>query len=461
MQYTHIGHFPFPPVQFLDKTAWAVYSVGVVFTQYSQQEDTVLHNHHDREHDRKSRRHSESRRRWRKKKLKSLAINGGVIAGAVALVFLLDFLVTLREEPPIATNPNSILDMEDPITLPTEEPVEEEEDGVEETTTMALPKRTYAYVGQPITFYFLNLTGYNSLDGIEVDVETDGKGTVYKDRWEYTPQKAETVKFRFTARNKKDKVISEGACTIEVKAKTEKKKLTALVIGDSTISAGYETEYLLEKAEKDGYNLTLLGTQIPLDLNNSRNRHEGRGGWRSEHYAKVDVFDSSRNPFYNPTEEAFDFLYYMESQMYSDVDCVCIQLGINDVFGAETNIGLINSVVPKYFEYMDAMIESIHAFDPDIKVLWHLILPGSTDQKKFDAAYDMGQNAERYKINTYLANLEIIKHAEEMENVYVVPTNAALNVDSMAASSHGAVHPGKEGYEQLAAQLYTYLRGIN
>lgn len=417
-------------------------------------------NHHDHRREHEKRRHSESRRRRRKKKLKSFAINGGIIAGTVALVFLLDYLVTLREEPPTIHDGTGILDIAPTATTTTESEVEEDV-GVEETTTLALPKRTYAFVGEQITFYFLNLTGYNSLEGVQVDVDTDGKGTVYADRWEYTPQKAETVKFRFTARNKKDKVISEGACTIEVKAKTEKKDLTMLVIGDSTISAGYETEYLLQMAKKDGYPLKLLGTQVPLDLNNSNNRHEGRGGWRSEHYAKVDVFDSSRNPFYNPTEEAFDFLYYMESQMYSEVDCVCIQLGINDVFGAETNIGLINSVVPKYFQYMDAMIESIHEFDPDIKILWHLILPGSTDQSKFEAAYDMGQNADRYKINTYLANLEIIKHVEGMENVYAVPTNAALNVDSMAASSHGAVHPGKKGYEEIAAQLYTYLRGIN
>lgn len=332
---------------------------------------------------------------------------------------------------------------------------------VEELSTLPLPKETYAYVGQPITFYFLNLTGYNSLEDIQVEVNAGGKGKVYEDRWEYTPTKAEKVEFEFTARNKKGTVVSEGTCIIKVKDRSKKDNLTMLVIGDSTIQSGVETEHLLNLAGEDSYNITLLGTQITPYLDNPYNRHEGRGGWRAEHYLTKSGFDGLINPFYNPTDRAFDFRYYMESQWYADVDCVCIQLGINDVFSAKDDKTLDETYMPAYIENMQSIINSIHEYDPDIKVIWHLILPGSTDEQKFKNAYELSQTAERYKRNTYLANLEIIKIAENMENVYVVPTNAVLNTGTMAASSHGAVHPSKQGYEEIATQLYSYIRAIN
>lgn len=409
-----------------------------------------MHNEHDRER----RRYAEHKRRWRRRRLKSYAINAGIIAAAVAVVLLLDYLVSLRAEPEIMVSPSDQV-----ITQTTT--TQENDPVVMEPMSFALPQKTYSFVGQPITYYFLNLTGFNSLEGLEIQVDTDGKGTVYKDRWEYTPKKEETVTFNFKALNKNGVAVSKGTCIIEVKKPNKKEELTVLVIGDGTISSGYETEYLMEMAEQDDYNLKLLGTQITPYMNNADNKHEGRNGWRSAHYAETSGLDNIINPFYNPTTQEFDFLYYMEDQWYADVDCVCIQVGLNDMFGTVTDNGLMNTTIPKYLENIQAIIESIHKYDPQIKVLWHLILPGSTDQSKFESAYGMSQTAERYKRNTYLTNLEILKLAASMENVYVVPTNAVLNVDGMAAGGHGALHPSKDGYRELATVLYSYLRAIN
>ncbi len=386
--------------------------------------------------------------------IKSIALCAAVLIPALAAVLLMDYFDTNRQEPVLDTPPEAVVEPQ--ATTTTTEPE------VEEIATLPLPKETYAYVGQPITFHFLNLTGYNSLEDIQVEVETGGKGKVYADRWEYTPAKAETVEFEFTARDKKDAVVSQGTCIIRVKDRSEKDKLKLLVIGDSTIEAGYETEYLLDLAHADNYDITLLGTQTTPYLSNANNRHEGRGGWRADQCVKKGGFDGAINPFFNPTDRSFDFRYYMESQWYTDVDCVCIQLGINDVFGALDDKSLDGTLAPQYLKNMQHIIDSIHKYDPDIKVVWHLVLPGSTDEAKFKYAYEMSQTAERYKRNTYLTNLKIIELAEEMENVYVVPTNAALNTkENMAASGHGAVHPGKLGYEDIATQLYSFIRAIN
>lgn len=408
--------------------------------------------HEHRSHQHKKHRHYDRKQLIRRDIIRNVVFSVVIIGAAFALVFLMDYLDLNRDDPVEVTPPTNVVEQQTTTTTVPEEEV---------ALAPALPEETYAYVGQPITFYYLNLTGYNSLEDLEVEVDAGGKGTIYKDRWEYTPRKAEKVTFRFTARNKKN-VVSEGTCVIHVKERSKKDELTMLVIGDSTIEAGQETEQLLKLAGADNCDLTLLGTLIPPYLYNADNKMEGRGGWRAEHYASVKGFDGHINPFYNPTTKCFDFRYYMESQWYTDVDVVCIQLGINDVFGAKNDTELEKSFTSLYLQYMDTMIESIHEYDPDIKVVWNLILPGSADQKKFEYAYEMKQTAERYKRNTYLANLEIIKHVEGMDNVYVATTNAALNTkENMAASGHGAVHPATQGYKDIATQLYSLVRAIS
>lgn len=329
---------------------------------------------------------------------------------------------------------------------------------------VALPDVIYVSAGEPIVIRFLNITGYNALEDMAVKVETGGKGKVYTDRWEYTPEKAETFFLSFTVNDKEGNLINESTHTIEVKEPSDRDEMTVLVIGDSTVQAGRETEKMLALAKEDNFNLKLLGTLSQEWLKDQNNRHEGRGGWKAVTYVEKSGTENTGaiNPFYNPETETFDFAYYMQNQGYTSVDCVFLQLGINDVFGAATDKALNSSTfAKKYFENMDIIIENIHSYDPDIQIVWNLILPGSVEQEKFEAAYDE-QTADRYKRNTYLTNLEIVKHVAGMSNVFIAPTNAVLNtVENMAAAGSGAVHPGEKGYAEIGQLMYSFLRAIN
>ncbi len=408
------------------------------------------HRHRDyREYEKK--RQAERRKRWRRRRAISFLINAGLVLGAVGLIFLFDYLVGLQEEIPV-----------EPTNKVEQQQTENIEEEVEKAAyKIALPEKSYAFAGEPITYYFLNLIGYNDAEGVEYEVNTGGKGKVYEDRWEYTPEKAETITFEFKARAKNGKIISEGKSVIEVREKSEKEELTVLMIGDSTIEAGYESQKLLNLAEEDGYSLKLLGKVTATYLQDPNNRYEGRGGWRAAHYASSRFVGTQQNPFYNPTSREFDFAYYMENQWYTEVDCVVLQLGINDILGATTDSELAENFIPKYLKYMDTIIEGIHKYDPNIKIVWNLVFPGSTDESKF-SVYSGAQSAERYKRNSYLTNLEVIEHVAGMENVYVAPIHAALDVNNdMAGSSHGAVHPASRGYHKLGNQLYGFLRAIN
>jgi len=150
--------------------------------------------------------------------------------------------------------------------------------------SVALPSTIYAVVGKPLTIRFLNITEYNSLDDISVTIESQGKGTVYDDRWEFVPTIAEIIPVTFTIKNKQGEIVNKSTHNIDVKKINKKKDIAVLVIGDSTIEGGYETKKVLDLATEDGHTLTLLGSKTTSYVQDDNNRHEGRGGWKASTY---------------------------------------------------------------------------------------------------------------------------------------------------------------------------------
>ena len=329
---------------------------------------------------------------------------------------------------------------------------------------VALPDTIYGIVGKPIIIRYLNITGYNSLDEISVVVDAAGKGVTYDDRWEYTPTEAGDTVVSFTVSDKQGVVINKSTHTLRIADSQKSKEVSVLVIGDGTIAVGYETKQMLDMAELDGNKLTLLGTGTANHGNDDNNRFEGRSGWRASTYvSNMNGSDSDvTNPFYNPEAKRFDFSYYMLNQGYSSVDVVFIQLGISEIFGEPTDEMLYSeNYMHKYFRYMDKIIESIHVYDPNIKIVWNLILPGSTEEEKFEMAYGKSQTAAQYKRNTYLTNLEIVNNKSNTTNVYLAPTNAPLDtVHDMQEGIGGGVHPGAKGCQDIGAALYGMIMAI-
>ena len=365
-----------------------------------------------------------------------------IIPAAVTLIAVAILLVVILGAAPAGNTGNSTA-----TTAPATEPTEP----FVSTNTLAMPEKTVAFVGQPITVYFLNVTGYNyTLESGEVRYKANagGKGTIYADHWEYTPAQEETVKLELSVYDAQGKLLDAGAVEIEVRSASQKEKLSVMVIGDSTVNAGQITQTMLDLAKEDQYDLTLLGLR-----GTGNNRHEGRGGWTAKRYA-ADTGYTADNPFWNATTQAFDMAYYMANQNYTGVDCVVIQLGINDTFSCRTDEALATKM-QDYFTYMDAMIASIHAYDPNIKIVWNLVQPCAVDGSKFSAD---SVGPERAKVNFYKTNLEILKRFADAENIYINMSHAALDT---ANNMKDHVHPVAAGYAQLGTQLYSFLRAIN
>ena len=387
--------------------------------------------------------------------------NGNRILTVVGMLAAVALIVLIGKNV-VETRANEQKELENEVVYTTTTTGQAEEDPVDK---VALPDVSYSVVGEPLVIRFMNITGYNSLQDVTVKVETGGKGEVFADRWEYTPQQAESISLSFEVTDGQGKVVNRSTHIIEVKEPSKTEQASVLVIGDSTVEAGRETENMLKLAKEDGFNLKLLGSVSQDWLKDPNNRHEGRGGWKAVTYAEKAGSENTGavNAFFNPETERFDFAYYMKEQGYESVDYVFLQLGINDVFGASSDKGLNSATFAKtYFENMDILIESIHAYDPAIKIVWNMILPCSVEQEKFDLAYDNGQTADRCKRNSYLTNLAIVEHVSGMNNVFVAPTNAVLDtVNDMANAGSGAVHPGEKGYYAVGQVLYNYVRALD
>lgn len=332
-------------------------------------------------------------------------------------------------------------------------------DSLESNSKVAIPDTLYAFVGEKITLYYLNLTYCNNLDDVKVTIDADGKGVSYTDRWEYVPAKKEKFDLVVTVSDVNGNVSEKKTCAIDVKDQSEKERLNVLLIGDSTINNGTISKTVFDKALANNYSLSLLGTR-----GNNYALHEGRSGWTAKMFVeREEDKEGFKNFFYNSETNSFDFAYYMDLNSYKKVDCVVIQLGINDVFSCKTD-EVLDYSMQQYMSYMSNIINSIKQYDDNVKVVINLILPCSVDESKFLEAYGGEQTAGRCKQNSHTANLNIINNwgNKENEDIFIFYSNLTLDTNNnMDSGGNGGIHPSKSGYTQIGEQLYSFLRAIN
>lgn len=315
---------------------------------------------------------------------------------------------------------------------------------------LALPSTIYGFANQPVALYFRNIMDYNP-NNVNVSVASPVKGKTYHNRWEHIPTAELTTNVELRVYDNDYNIKNNERFNLLIKGASVKDNLSVLVIGDSTVNAGKETQKMLDLASADGYNLTLLGTR-----GSGANKHEGRGGWTAKMYVETASSTTyGTNPFYNPTSSIFDFAYYMAQQGYDGVDCVFLQLGINDIFGNynETLRDRINS----YISNMEIIVNSIHNYNENIKIVINLVIPSGTNQDAFADTYNNLAVWEQKK-NTYEANIALLNKFDGMNNVYLSPYNAAIDSENNLPTD---VHPNDAGYAQLGTQMYSYMRAIN
>lgn len=323
---------------------------------------------------------------------------------------------------------------------------------------LALPSTIYGYKGQTLQLYFNNFSAY-SIDDVYFDVSFgDGtsRGKQYSDRWEYTPASAETFNLTISVYNKSWELLKESSFSVVIKGSTTKNTVNVLVIGDSTVANGIEVSSMVDLDNSDDeFTINFLGTKA--SSTNSNAKHEGISGWTANFFVNEASRDAGTvlNPFWNSNTGKFDFANYMSENEYTDLDVVFIQLGINDMFGATTSN--LSVALNNYITNINALIENIHSYDKNIKIVLNLIIPCQMDQNKFTEQYGAGQTSWACRRNTYMANLELLNKYSKTSNVYLSWYNGAIDAYNNITND---VHPNQDGYKQLGTQMYYYLKAI-
>lgn len=319
------------------------------------------------------------------------------------------------------------------------------------------------YRGKDIAYkeLFGNVSGIGMEDLIRLQSNTVGKGVTGSIRYR------KDITSAFSSPSLLDNVLKKSI-SVDTISLTSGSGVTrkVLLIGDSWTAPGKyarELRTLFESADEP-MNITLLGT-----LGNGgeyvgpeNGYHEGHGAYSAKTYCTKSTYNTYANAFYNPNTETFDFSYYMNNCGYSSVDDVFINLGINDV----TEMQDFDEII----SYWDIMINSIKAFDSNIRVFVGLC--GLPAQYKYGV---QNNNNNRTKARRLLFHERLISEYGNRENEKIIIVPLHLSIDSehdfpteqRARSFRDStlvdyctdyVHPSNIAYNKIADRIRTYIK---
>jgi hypothetical protein len=389
-----------------------------------------------------------------------------------------------------------------------------------------LPNNIYLVSGEMFSIFYENIVKYfqNFTKGnyyITVQ-EKLGNGTyairgkAYNYKWEYTPVNTDTtfnMEFRIVS-TFNDSVIASKVVTFTVAnsslAANHNRSATFVTIGDS-FTDGYDVTSKLydniktkgginnanfiglnhahwtNPAVKDnawsGYTYSwfydsptgYLRADRPLShavWDTGWGENEVNGWTTGQTYDDLTEVQKShghtKNEFYNPATQKFDFSYFMSTYMGNQaVDGFICNLGLNDVGWVTVNEvkANLNSLKTK----IQHIINSVKAYNANIKILLYTIPKQIADNATIGSNWTNFSHYERVNHNIELFNSMLITEFSAQPNVYIMATGA--NFDSRTGfkmanynpnkfnlsyvESHpNDIHPSDEGSNYIADTLY-------
>ena len=252
-----------------------------------------------------------------------------------------------------------------------------------------------------------------------------------------------TMSFTLARRLTADTVQFLGSKTVTVKvaaAKTVAGK-KGLLIGDSRVHPGTTGTASLSDALAE----LLPGVEwVGTRATSGGVKCEGYGGWSASNFLlkeSVKQGDGTvSNPFYNPETKRFDFAYYLGKNPGCKPDFVIVNLGANDCYSVDSVKTAISAIV-----------NSIHAYDPDLPVLVlteYTRRPGDTEYasdvlRRLSAAY-FGRLTEAFA-------------GMESAHTYLIPNFLSVDAGDDRAD---AAHLSAAGYAREADVIVTYLADL-
>lgn len=329
---------------------------------------------------------------------------------------------------------------------------------------IVLPTHSVAVVGHEYNLYFKNALSCKNIDDYFCYCTLDNLSTYHnlKECFRYTPISSEVGNktLTFYVMSKIDNsIVASKSLTLHIindRALSGKK---VLFIGDSLTENGYYAAEIQHRLSSGGIeSLGTVESTVTLDSLYTV-KHEGRSGWSAHDYVTYATTQNKNNAFWNPNTSKFDFSYYMSQQGYTSVDVVCINLGTN----GHSNVD--NQTTNAITE----MINSIHDYNSDIKVLVSLITPSANQDGWYRTVTPSNEFAtNRIKlIKKYMElymdrsdNVDVTEPYFNIDTFYDFVTrkeNVSSRTPIEVTRINNTVHPSKYGYLKMADVYYNNL----
>ncbi|MDF2802349.1 MAG: hypothetical protein K0S61_2252 [Anaerocolumna sp.] len=329
---------------------------------------------------------------------------------------------------------------------------------VQDDLKISLPAIIPAVVGNEVNIYFDNIISSTNLKNYQIFVQCP-LGGQQEDRWRATPTSTGSYAMTITIRKNSITIIATATTTIVVKDKTTGTgNRNVIFMGESTTDQNTYTQEVLNLFGGDSLDITLLGTR-----GTAPNNHEGRSGWSTSNYINSDSFNGMTNAF--RIGGVFDFTGYITARGYTGLDRFIITMGINDASQGISNA----TTIANY----NTIINSVKAYDPNIKIGICLVIPPSKSQDAF--ATDNSQKNYYQKLKAYNLSQALIAEFDnrQAENIYIIPINTMLDTvnnmqttqvavnarnSTLVTRQSNSVHPATSGYNQMSDGAYFGLR---
>ncbi|MCA9069481.1 MAG: SGNH/GDSL hydrolase family protein [Planctomycetaceae bacterium] len=340
-----------------------------------------------------------------------------------------------------------------------------------ESLQLTLPSESYAVPGVEMSIYFDNIVLTKSPGDYRFDVKCD-IGKMEQRRWTMTPTEATVGEHDLVVTvsdGSSGKQMAQAKTTLHVvpAAAGEGRNISLLIIDDSLTHATlYPNEIARLLSQPGNPTWRMLGTHKPKSAKTGV-AHEGYGGWTWQRF--VTQFEPNPDGTYRKRSSPFVYLsdngkseldvarYVKEECGGQAPDFVIIMLGINDCFGASPDDP--DKRIDEMFRQADILLKALRQTMPKAEIGLCITTPPNTREAAFQANYKGRYSRWNWKrIQHRLVQRQIERFTKSKDGkITLIPTE--LNLDPIDGyPENNAVHPNAEGYKQVGASIYAWLK---
>ena len=340
---------------------------------------------------------------------------------------------------------------------------------------LLLPEVVYAVEGVETNLYYDNVFLVPDVKDYSFSYNYSTPGMNLADRWTFTPGKKDAGKRRtvtMTVRGLNGETVAKKSFLLQVApAHAGKgKRYSLLMIGDSITDyvKAFPTQVCDRFRKSATASLTMIGTKVPYKGKDEAVKHEGYSGWAYATFLQKGPFVKTENGV-----PVLDFEgYFKRNNGGKAPDFVTIQLGVNDIFGAQDYT--VRTSIAWILSDMDVLLKALRKAAPEAVIGIGLPTPGAS-QDAFGKVYGCRQSRYQYKRNIFALSHAVMKryHDSADKKIFIVPTYINLDTvhnfpvhkvpvnqgnKAMICRQRDGLHPSPEGGRQLGDTLYGFLK---